>query len=130
SRPKHWHSASEIAKNVDLPAPTVIKVLKILTKGKLLESRRGATGGYRLIDEPSTITLENIITALEGPLALVACVKDHTECTLTTTCQLSDLWQKVNQSIRWTLSGITLEEMVNQPSQLSQPPPNIEEPVT
>ena len=114
--PRHWQSAAEIAIKVGLPAPTVIKVLKILTQGNLLESRRGALGGYRLAGKPTEITLERILIVLEEPLTLVACIDDQNVCTLATSCRPQNIWKKVNQALRWTLAGITLEEIVTKKS--------------
>src|SRR3546814_17505309 len=57
-----------------LPAPTVSKILKMLAKGGLVESRRGVNGGYVLTRRPEDISAAEIIAALDGPVALTACV--------------------------------------------------------
>ena len=70
--PKNAH---RLALEVDLPAPMVSKILKSLARHELLESHRGAKGGYRLARPPAQLTVADMIAALEGPLGL-------TECTL------------------------------------------------
>src|SRR5437016_7938012 len=67
------HTARDLAKMSRLPLPTVSKVLKELLQSGLLVSHRGIKGGYRLAKEPDQISLVEIISAMEGPVALTEC---------------------------------------------------------
>src|SRR3546814_13373922 len=67
-------TAPDLAEATALPAPTVSKILKMLAKGGLVESRRGVNGGYVLTRRPEDISAAEIIAALDGPVALTACV--------------------------------------------------------
>jgi FeS assembly SUF system regulator len=64
----------QLADRTGVPAPTVAKLLKLLTPAGLMTSHRGAAGGYTLARPAEDITMAEIIAALEGPIALTACV--------------------------------------------------------
>src|SRR3546814_9151061 len=73
-------SAQQISDDTGVPLPTVAKLLNLLGRAKLVASQRGASGGYILRGEPETITVAKIIQAMEGPIALPACVEGATDC--------------------------------------------------
>lgn len=105
-------SASELASRCKLPEPTVSKILKILTNGNILNSTRGANGGYNLISPPNKITIGNIITIMEGPIALTACIDDsHGNNCIQKSCSMRGHWDKVNEAVRAALEEVTLAEM-------------------
>ncbi len=66
-------SARDLARDLVLPAPTVSQILKRLAGAGLLVSERGVHGGYRLAREPATISLGDILRAIERPLSLTMC---------------------------------------------------------
>src|SRR5437773_1366764 len=67
------HSARDVSQASRLPLPTVNKILKILTRNGLLVSHRGVKGGYSLARKPEEISMADIITATEGPVAITLC---------------------------------------------------------
>ena len=68
------HNAHDLAEKAHLPAPTVSKILATLARQDLLDSVRGRQGGYRLAQDLSDISVEDIIAAVDGPIALTQCV--------------------------------------------------------
>lgn len=72
-RKDEFVSAREISDHYAIPRRLVAEVLKDLCRADLLESHRGATGGYALAREAGDIALGTVITALEGPVALTEC---------------------------------------------------------
>lgn len=105
-------SASAISQRVCIPEPTVAKVLKLLAKGELVVSSRGASGGYRLSRSPKDISLAEIIIAMEGPIALVACVDGQADsCSHSRSCPTQGKWDRVNGAVRSALEGVCLAEM-------------------
>ncbi len=106
-------SASELAAMTALPLPTVAKVLKLLARGGLLKSCRGAAGGYVLGQPAETMTVAQVLTALEGPLALTACVESAVEtCQAESLCPLRGRWNQVNNAVRRALESVTLADLV------------------
>jgi FeS assembly SUF system regulator len=99
-----------IAAATGIPEPTVAKVLKILTGSGLVVSQRGAHGGYRLARTLADIPVADVISAIDGPIALTACV-DHGACESQVLCPMHGRWDPVNDAIEAALTGITLADM-------------------
>lgn len=105
-------TATELAEQVGLPAPTTAKVLKLLAKHKLVGSHRGVSGGYAASRGLGDITLTEVITAIDGPVALTACVDGIVgQCTVEDLCPVRGRWDRVNQAIKQALDGISLADM-------------------
>ncbi len=101
-----------IANATGVPEPTVAKVLKALAGAGLVVSQRGARGGYRLARPLSEIAVADVITAVDGPIALTACVDGGAGgCDVQSLCAVRGRWDLVNAAIREALTGITLAEM-------------------
>lgn len=111
--PEQSHAAAELAETIQLPHPTVSKTLKMLVKAGLLESRRGAQGGYSLARPAYRITAIDIITAIEGPVAMTECSHAEGDCTLLATCGVSDNWQRVSLAVRTLLDSVTLAHLAD-----------------
>lgn len=113
-------TASSLAEATGLPLPSVSQVLKHLAQAHLVTSHRGVNGGYELARPADEITVEQIIAALEGPVALTACVDGTTgNCGVEMLCPLRGRWDKVNEAIRGALDAITLAEIAVPPMGLS-----------
>nr|WP_206370898.1 SUF system Fe-S cluster assembly regulator [Solimonas marina] len=111
--PARTHSGLELAERTRIPSPTVAKLLKVLAKDGLLESLRGAHGGYRLGRSAERISVADIIKALEGPIAVTACSAHSTDaCTIETDCATRANWRLINTAIREALEAVTLAQMV------------------
>lgn len=113
NEPETVRTAPQIAQDTGVPLPTVAKLLNALTRESLVASHRGATGGYSLARPAEGITVAEIIQALEGPIALTACVdgsEDH--CEVETLCPMRGNWEQVNRAIHGALNGVTLADMM------------------
>jgi len=102
----------QLAERTAVPAPTVAKLMKLLALAGLTESHRGAAGGYALTRAPEDISIADIISAVDGPIALTACV-DGAEghCGVESLCAMRGNWDKVNRAVRHALEGVSLAEM-------------------
>ena len=105
------HSARELASMAHLPVPTVSKILKELARQGLLTGQRGVKGGFRLARPSKEITVADIVSALEGPIAFTECGSDPGSCDLEDSCIVRSNWKKINNAVRGALEGITLFEM-------------------
>jgi FeS assembly SUF system regulator len=104
--------ATTLAQQTRLPEPTVSKVMKILNKSNITESVRGAHGGYKLTRAQDEITIAEIITAIDGPIALTACADEsHDECSFSAGCSVSGRWTNVNNAVKDALARVTLADM-------------------
>ena len=105
-------SASVLSARAGLPEPTVSKILKLLGKAGNIESARGVSGGYRLDKSAENVPVTAIIAAMEGPIALTACVDDsHENCALQGVCAMNGRWSPVNKALHAALANVTLADM-------------------
>ncbi len=117
-------TAPGLAGATGLGAPTVAKVLKILSHAGLVESRRGASGGYRLTRPLAEMPLTEVIAAIDGPIALTACVDNSFGvCDAEATCPVRGRWDAVNDAIRRALSGISIADLAGTPAAMPHPAP-------
>jgi len=107
-REQTW-TARVLADRSHLPLPTVSKVLKTLARAGLLVSERGATGGYLLARPGSAITVAEVISAIDGPIAITECVTST--CGLETSCPSRHHWHRINGAVAHALHGLTIHEM-------------------
>lgn len=104
-------SASAIAQQTLISAPTVSKILKLLLEADLLISTRGVNGGYRLAASPKNISIAAIISAIDGRPSVTECAKANHRCEHDQNCELRDNWQIINQAIWNYLDNLSLAEM-------------------
>ncbi|MGI9204067.1 MAG: SUF system Fe-S cluster assembly regulator [Woeseiaceae bacterium] len=104
-------SAADVAMASGINLPTVSKLLKSLTKAKLVVSGRGAQGGYRLARDAADISAAEIIDALEGPVSITECSATDSHCDLESVCNVGNAWQRINVAIRRALQDINLTEL-------------------
>ena len=113
------HTARDLASASHLPLPTVSKVLKQLLQSGLLVSHRGIKGGYGLAKAPTEISVAEIVTALEGPIALTECSTDVIGmCDLERSCPTKANQRIITQVMRGALEKVALSDLA-QPLQLS-----------
>ena len=106
------HAAQEISVATGIASPTVSKILKMLAKANILNSTRGAKGGYALAREAKLITVASVISALEGPIALTECSLTQHDCEQATGCDLRGNWGLINLAIQTALESVSLADMI------------------
>ncbi len=105
-------TALSLAGDTGIAEPTAAKVLKVLAQAGLVEGVRGPRGGYRLIRPLASVPLSEVIIAIDGPIALTACVDGGSGmCEAEGICPVRGRWDPVNDAIRRALSGITLGDL-------------------
>lgn len=106
-------SAARLAEETGLPVPTVQKLVSMLSGAGLLRSSRGAHGGLQLARPAAAISIADIVEAVEGPIALTACV-DHgkQDCSLECSCMARPHWGAVNAAMRGALAEVPLSRFV------------------
>jgi FeS assembly SUF system regulator len=105
-------NAAQIAEETGLPLPTVQKLVSRLSAAGLLRSVRGAGGGFRLARPAAAISLAEIVEAIEGPIAMTACLEHaRHECGLEGSCSTQPHWPVVNAAVRGALAGVPLTQL-------------------
>ena len=107
----------DIAKRQDVSGKYLWQVANPLKSAGLLRATRGASGGFLLAKEAGEITILEIVSALEGPLALVGCVQQN-DCAVVDTCAAHVIWQRLSQTLGQAMQGVTLHDAVQIQKQL------------
>jgi len=109
-------SLAEIATEEDLPRAYLEQLVVNLREAGLVTSTRGAHGGYELARPPATITMAEVLRALEGPIAPMLCASEDPEhatvCDRTTRCTVNLLWVRVRDAVSGALDSMTLADLV------------------
>jgi Rrf2 family protein len=100
----------DIAKREEISEKYLSLIIIPLRGAGLINSFRGAYGGYTLAREPSKINVKEIVDVLEGD-CLVNCIKDSSACSRISTCAARDIWILLGGKISETLESITLEKL-------------------
>jgi Rrf2 family protein len=104
-------SAREIAEQYDIPIELLAKVLQRLVRTGLLASTQGTRGGYTLSRPPKSISVADVIQAIDGPFTVTACSTEKHDCEQYSKCNVRDpLWQ-IRERIVAALGTVTLSEM-------------------
>ncbi len=107
-------NATLLAEETGVPLPTVQKLVSRLSSAGLIESSRGAGGGFRLARPAAAISLADIIEAVEGPIAMTACVDDaRHDCAMEEGCRVRPHWGAVNGVVREALASISLTRLAS-----------------
>jgi Rrf2 family transcriptional regulator, cysteine metabolism repressor len=108
-------SLSEMADHESLPRPYLEQLVVSLREAGLVNSTRGARGGYELARDPAEIQMSRVIVALEGPIAPMICASEdpkHAEtCERTEYCNVNQLWRRVRDAVVDALDSMTLDEL-------------------
>ncbi len=104
-------SAADLAERARLELPTVSKLMKRMGRAGLVESFRGAQGGYRLARAPASINLADIVTAMEGPIGMTECSVHAGRCGFESHCGARSNWRRVSDIVIAALKGVTLADM-------------------
>ena len=104
-------SAHAVAERIHVEVPTASKVLKLLAGGGLLESYRGANGGYRVSRAAGEISVAEVIAAIEGPIAMTECSVEEGLCSQEDNCELRGNWQRISLAVANALEEVSMAEM-------------------
>jgi FeS assembly SUF system regulator len=111
SREGEMLSAHALSDRVHIELPTASKVLKLLAGAGLVESYRGANGGYRVSRAAAEISVAEVIAAIEGPIAMTECSVEEGLCSQEDNCELRGNWQRISLAVAQALQEVSLAEM-------------------
>ena len=88
------------------------QIVHLLSKGGLVQSARGAQGGYRLTREPALYSVGEILRLVEGSLVPVACLECGAHCEHTDQCMTIDLYKRMQNAIDVIVDNTTLVDLI------------------
>src|SRR5947209_12220753 len=110
--PDRQVTAGAVAAATQLPQATVAKLLKAMAHAGLVAATRGASGGYRLAREAKTISVAEVIAAIDGDIGLTQCSVHVDECSRTTYCPTRPHWAAINRAVGQALAAVSLDARI------------------
>ncbi|MEA1961885.1 MAG: Rrf2 family transcriptional regulator [Bacillota bacterium] len=104
-------STRVISERQDIPEDFLKKTIQLLNYAGLVSTQRGVQGGVRLAKDPHEITLVDIITAIEGPIAINVCLAPDFQCPNRETCVISPLLARAQHAFLQELRKETLADL-------------------
>ena len=109
--------AAVLAEGVAVPTRFGLKILRKLADTGLVKTIRGATGGYSLNQDPSTITVRRVIEAIDGPIEINRCLSESHSCLNNPNkdcCRLHHVFEELNRHLTERLDRLTVAVVVNE----------------
>jgi len=105
-------SLKTVADRQGLSQQYLEQIFAVLRRAGFVESVRGARGGYRVARPLDEVVALDVVEALEGSLAPVACLDDEDACERSGQCSTEPLWRDVDDAVRRVLGSATLADLV------------------
>ena len=102
---------SVLAEATEVPDSFMSKVLQALVRARMITSQRGVDGGFQLILSPSSISLLDVVQAIEGPLQLNACVGDGKGCKRSISCAAHLVWKEAQDATVKVLKSANIADL-------------------
>ena len=102
---------SEIAEATDAPKTFLAKIFQSFAKIGIVNSFRGTGGGFTIGRSPASITLREVVEAVEGPIIPNRCLVNGGICERGAECNVHPVWRKVQAQVVQILDGVTIEEL-------------------
>jgi len=106
----------EIADHEEIPPDYVEQILTKLRTAGLVKSRRGAKGGFVLVNGSNEISIADILRATEGPLTLALCLDE--DCSRASSCVTQPVWREASDALEEIFSRITLSSLAERAKHL------------
>lgn len=112
-------SLKEISARQQLSMKYLEQIVIPLARAQLVKSERGSQGGYRLTRAPEDYTAGEIIRAIEGSLAPIPCLEDHSssDCPRLSQCSTLPFWTGLDEAINQYMDSVTLAQLAASPAQ-------------
>ena len=114
----YWHGPlplREIVRLQEVSPSYLEQILQTLRQAGLVVATRGAHGGYQLARPPEEVTVGQVVRALDGPIAPVACVSEErpATCDQAAVCPSRRAWLRLRDGIAAALDGTTIAELID-----------------
>jgi Rrf2 family protein len=113
--PEKCCSITEIAKQQGVPRKFLEKIIQDLIRKGLIKSRRGSCGGYMLARSPDAISFYDVIEAIEGPVAVNACLDQHLGCDQLPRCTMVGVWSEVQRRVIEVFTSTKIADLRQSP---------------
>lgn len=107
-------TSAEVAQAQAIPPSFLETIFPQLKQAGIVQSSRGAKGGYVLIPSPDRLAVGTVIRSMGGSFAPVKCVagKETIECPLKARCAFMDLWAKARDAVAGVYDSTTFQDLI------------------
>jgi Rrf2 family protein len=105
-------ATSAVAREQQIPAAFLIKIISQLTNVGILQTARGRRGGVSLAREPRDITLLQVVEAIDGPIRLNECVTANGTCPFEGDCPMQPVWCDAQKELKARLGSTTFAQLI------------------
>jgi Rrf2 family transcriptional regulator, cysteine metabolism repressor len=111
-----------MAQELLIPKRFLEQIIHIFKKKGLVQSVRGAHGGYLMAKDPQEITIGEIVGVTEGPFQTWGCVNDQDNffCSLQNVCAVRGIWQEIQAAMEQVLNSFNLKQMCDRTRDLKR----------
>jgi Rrf2 family protein len=113
--PNRCCSITEIAQQQGVPKNFLEKIIQDLMRGGLIRSKRGSCGGYTLARPSEMISFRDVVEAIDGPIAVNACVEEHVDCDQLPRCSMVSVWREVQDRVTEIFGRTTIAALRQTP---------------
>lgn len=110
--PDEYTSSKDIAARQNIPANFLPQIIAQMGNRGWVQGVRGPGGGVRLITDPAQITVSDVITLIEGPLAITRCLAGDDGCANIDSCPLHNVWARAQDAMLQVLGDTTIADVV------------------
>lgn len=110
---KALYSAQQLHKDIDVPERYLRRLLTDLSKSGFIKSTQGRQGGFTFARDISTITLLQIVKAIDGLDSINECILGYETCAFNYSCPMHDVWEETKLKVLETLSKTSLKNIHN-----------------
>lgn len=104
----------QVAQSQAIPPRFLAAILNQLKQAGFVASRRGVEGGYLLAKPPSSVTVGDLVRAIEGPVGPVGCIAKGAKqrCPLRGSCVFQPMWEEAGQALEGVFDNTTLADLI------------------
>ncbi len=111
-------SAKEISENLHISFDTTARVMQFMAQSGILKAEYGAGGGYFLLKKLADVSLDELVTSVEGPITLVKCMNPQAQCDIQSQCSILGSIGFITEKLIEMCRSINLEELLASQSQV------------
>ena len=100
-----------IAEKHELPEKFLNKTIQLLSRAGFIETKRGMNGGVKLLVPPESVTIADVISAIEGKVSINPCLGDSHYCTHQSTCRVHHILRRAQDAMLAELSRETIADL-------------------
>jgi len=109
-------SLPEMVEAVEVPEHFLSKVLQMLCRRGFIQSHRGSSGGFELAADAGTVSLLDVVEALEGPIQLNVCLSEYGGCSRKSWCPAHKVWIEAQEALLAVLRRASIRDLARQVS--------------